>query len=553
MRDAGERDFDDDGKPIYTEADRRIDLDELFKHSPAKPVFDFLDYVPPGPVAAAFIKDLTHRGTAIVGPYSSGKTTAAIFKRLACGVAMPICRDGWRRDKCVVVRESFRNVEKTVLASWLMWFPKNFPGASWSGGNDRPAVHTLRFQTPDGVKNEFITEFIGLGGVKASIAFRGYEPSMGWVNETDLGDEETWDQLDARLGRYPADRLLPEGAVRPRFMIGDMNPPDLGSWAYQKFYVHPAANFKLYQQPSGFALEVENQKGSVNHKAGWGAANDPGNYEAMAEGKPKWFVKRYIEGRPGYSRHGEPVYEAFDEEKHVARGILDPNPELPIVIGLDQDLSPAAAILQPMPNGQVRWLDELFLGKGVGPGRFAPELIELLNRRYPGWASSWDARFYVDPAAIFGGDTQSGYLSWMESMSLALGQPIDLPANGSNEPGPRIAVFDIAMRNTVGDGEPGLLISRHCTMAIEAFAGRYRWQLQKNGERRDETRRTGVIKNDHANVMDAGQYALLGYRGLAGVVEDMARAGRPGPIRNRKPWSSISSEKRRGGFNVHQI
>jgi hypothetical protein len=63
----------------------------------------------------------------------------------------------------IVLRDTFRAAEKTVLESWKQWFPKNYPGST-STGRQRPAVqHTLRFMGQTASAVEAITEFAGLG------------------------------------------------------------------------------------------------------------------------------------------------------------------------------------------------------------------------------------------------------------------------------------------------------------------------------------------------------------------------------------------------------
>ncbi|MDZ7824081.1 MAG: hypothetical protein U5K75_08615 [Ahrensia sp.] len=133
---------------ITDEEFRRYEAEQLVKLVKQYEIdeeFDPFSYTPPGPVAQQFITDLTAT-TAIMGPVGSGKTTACAFKRIYAASVAPVA---WyptdnvptRMCRWVVLRDSFRSAEKTVLESWKQWFHKNYPSSTWAGGNDRPVTH----------------------------------------------------------------------------------------------------------------------------------------------------------------------------------------------------------------------------------------------------------------------------------------------------------------------------------------------------------------------------------------------------------------------------
>ena len=122
-------------------------------------MFNIASYVPPGPIAAQYIRDDDATVCAIMGPVGSGKTHATIFKALRFTAMMPPCRDGVIRAKGAVVRDSYRTLYATTLASWFHWFPKDFPGSKFTGGDDRPATHEIEFTTQRGRRIHLIVEF----------------------------------------------------------------------------------------------------------------------------------------------------------------------------------------------------------------------------------------------------------------------------------------------------------------------------------------------------------------------------------------------------------
>src|SRR5574337_1125687 len=150
--------------------------------------FSIANYRPPGPVARAFIQS-TKIAPFIMGPVGSGKTTAAIFSNLRYTALMPVCSDGVIRAKGVVVRSDYRTLWRTTLPSWWQWFPRDFPGSTFTGGPDRPSTHELPFTTPRGRKIELTVEFAALGSHRIEDALRGWEGSGAHMEEADLMEE----------------------------------------------------------------------------------------------------------------------------------------------------------------------------------------------------------------------------------------------------------------------------------------------------------------------------------------------------------------------------
>jgi hypothetical protein len=115
-----------------------------------------LTFKPVGPVAEAFINDRMFISS-IMGPYGSGKTTACFQKILnAAAWQTPSPRDGIRRIRVCVIRETYSQLETNVMKDWFGWFPKTKD--NWNGEHN---TQTLRFN------------LIGLGIIEIEIIFRG--------------------------------------------------------------------------------------------------------------------------------------------------------------------------------------------------------------------------------------------------------------------------------------------------------------------------------------------------------------------------------------------
>lgn len=482
---------------------------------------------PPGPVSQAFALDLTSLVKFIMGPVGGGKTTTCIFASQAFAATMPVCTDGIIRSKGVVVRDSYRTLEKTTMASWFQWFPKDQEGWDFTGGNDRPAVHTMRFLRPDGRLVESIVEFVGIGDKRVEDILRGWEGSWAWMNEADLMSEDVLDYLTQRIRRYPSKRWLPQGVDAPGMVMGDLNAPDIDSYVYKKFVENLPKGWRFYTQKGGLDPGAEN------------LGNLPRDYyQRMMEGKQDWWVRRFIHNRFGYSRFGQPVYPEFNEALHVASHELAPRPGVPIVICMDAGLSPAAAILQQLADGQILVLDEVVPGHGVGPARFAAELVRVLHERYP----TFDIRTAVaDPASIHGADTEAGELSWIEIVGKALGHAV-IPCF-TNEPSLRTEAVRLRLVHVIDGRRPGLLVSPRCRKLIQGFAYGYRFENVKKDA--NAPFKPKPEKNDFSHVHDALQYGVLETVGRYGVINEAAKAGRPG-----RPETPAAPMQRPGDFNV---
>lgn len=524
-------------------------------------------YVPPGPVAQAFLNDQTMTSV-IMGPLGGGKTTTCVFKRILAAAKAPVAwhpEDGKPTRMCrwIVLRDTFRSAEKTVLESWKQWFPKNYPGSKSQGGNDRPFVHALRFIGHDGIRVEAITEFAGLGEDNIETLMKGREYSGAWLNELDTHADGALDDMEQRVGRYPkADIILSprqlealrvelqlnapiEALNRQRTVIGDMNAPTVDNWTYETLVVSRGPGRAFHQQPSGLSEDAENRFNL-----------EPGYYERIVENQDDRFVHRMVHNKFGWSQAGKGVHPSFDHPRHVATAELVER-DVDLHIGADIStggLSPAAMFGQVWTPGRIALLAELYMGHGVGAARFGEGMKELMNNRF-GNVARRRLRLWVDPASQHGADREGGELNAMEILSAALGVSAQIPGNGSNELSLRLGAVDAELRGFL-EANTSLLISPACVQYISAIAGRYRFKKrpQSGGNEYED-----MPEKLHpwSDLMDAGQYLIIGARGHQFVMQAIqggrARAGGESPAgwSSQRNGSAGSGWKSRG-FDPHK-
>lgn len=434
--------------------------------------------------------------TAITGPPGSGKTTAEYVKHIAIArQQQPSLLDGVRKYWLCSVRETYRQHWEAEIPAWFTIIPKDTGISNGSVGG--PFHHEINF-VEGGVPIKFIVDFLAIGDNRAEDVMRGYQPTSFKLGEADLLSKEVFTEASGRWGRYPPMR---EGGPSWYGMTMDFNAPQITSWAYDLLYRNVPDGFRLFRQPSGFSPDAENLQ------------NLPGGaeyYRKLALGKPDWWIRRMIMGIPGFSRAGKPVYPEFNDALHVPGHDLDPIEGLPLIVGMDAGMSPAAVFDQVMPNGQSRTLAELVSDPGTGAIRFAETMLVLLKELFPDHLARQRRghkaiRGWADPSAQYGVDRKMGEASWIDIVEKIVGFPI-YPA-ATNAPIRRWEAVRFPLSRLI-DGQPGYLLNPRCIVTREGFNSGYHFK---------ETRAGGVVrdveeveKNRYSHVHDAKQYAAMG-------------------------------------------
>lgn len=499
----------------------------------------------PGPISEAFFHDNSFVSF-IQGPYGSAKTTTCFFKLLARAMRMPICKDGKRHYRALVLRDTYRRMERTAIRSWHKWFPPS--AGEWAGGQDRPSKHKLELVDLDGVELVFEIEFAAVGDLDIEDFMGGYEVTDIFLNEVNLQKQEVLTYGSGRCGRFPsikdlpADlplkgtvkvngedvslegytisslppgvkyKDLPPGAVFDYGIIGDLNAPEFGSWLLNmKFGVlDPAVDAlgktTFFRQPGGREVGAEN----TQHLP-------PAYYErlAAANAHQPWWVARMIDNKPGFSRHGKPVYDDYNEQLHCPELPIAIMPNVPLEFGFDggtSGLHPAAVVGQRTSIGQMRIVKEFYLGR-CGPTRFAEAIGD--------WLDSNEAKgvplakvHWVDPTAFDGVDQKSGELGFIDIVQNITG--LMLKEAPSNEPAIRLDAVRQALRYLIDGRHPELVICKTCIALHKGMASDYRYSKirRETGDEHTEA----PMKNEASHPQDALQYLMLGSRGVNAVI-----------------------------------
>lgn len=474
----------------------------------------------PGPVAERFMAS-RKRVQILNGPVGSGKTTAVLIKAIRLASEQRVSKGAFlevkgfpkplplRRFKLTVVRDTYRQLWRSTLPSWWKRVPQDV--GDWTGAKDGPAIHTVPIVLSDGTVVQMIVEFIAIGDNNIEDLMRGYEPTAWYLNEADLLARDVYQWARTRWGRFP-DRA--EGGPSWWGILMDCNAPILGSWLYEEMFLRTPGDVDLYKQPSGFSPQAENLENLP-----------PGYYDEQLGSLDARMLDRMLRNKPGFSSDGMPVHPEFNDSVHVADHELAAIPGIPLSIGMDAGLDPAAVIGQKLGNGHWHILDELATEHGTGPLTFARLLNELLSERYPGWhrhplnphmlghnsGIGSQIRFgriraWADPASGYGADKGDAEQTWLDLVSYHTGIRIE-PAPTNDTTSRREGLRRVL--ELMPDGKPAFQLSPRCPKLRSALAGGFRFRklrLQSTDDRYTDQ----VDKNEFSHIGEAAEYLMLG-------------------------------------------
>lgn len=435
-----------------------------------------VDYTPAGPTLLAFQRS-NKRVRGLRGPFGSGKSytcCAEIGRRAAEQKPSP---NGKRRTRCAVIRNSYPELKTTTIKTWHELYPEALGVWTWAS----PPIH--RIETHDLDMEVF---FVSLDRPRDIHKILSMELTFAWINEAREMPKVIFDALDARINRFPPRK---EGGATWAGIIMDTNPPDTDHWWYRLAEEKTPEDWEFFAQPPGDGPQAENIQNL-----------SPDYYTKLKQGKSQEWINVYIKGNYGFIQEGKPVYPEFVPHLHTASQELEPTIALPLFVGLDFGLTPAAVIGQRTARGQWLILDEL-VTEDMGAKRFSELLAMKLADR--GWHGDWEITAHADPAGKERAQTdeQTCIDIVREFTSLKVE-----PAPSQNPTERKESVK--APLSRLIDGRPGLVVNKRCKTLIKGLSGQYHYRrMQIIGE---ERYRDVPEKNIYSHVCEALEYMLMG-------------------------------------------
>ncbi len=435
-------------------------------------------YNPTPSVAPFFLADKFQNF--IVGPVGSTKTTASIMKISYEASKVAKCRDGIRRSRCVVVRNTRQMLYDTTIPDFLKWYPDGVAGV---------------FQKTD---SKFILKF---DDVECEVLFRGLDDAndvrrllslqitFGMMDEFREIHPDIFNALTGRLGRYPDKTMNGVGACddhgrQVHKVWGATNPPDADTF-WEDLLTNPPTNASVTFQPSGRSPEAD-----------WVKFLPDEYYDNLCHGKSEDWISVYVDGEFGRSLSGQPVFRCFSRETHVAK-------EAPnvvgstVIVGVDAGLNPSATLGQVTYDGRLVIHDAITGNEGgMGALRFIREKLKpLLANKFKGL----QVAVIIDPAAFQRAQTDERSVA---DIFKAEGFAVK-PAR-TNSVAARLAACESYMTRTVGD-KPALIVSPQAELLIKAWSGKYRYKINTKGETDNKPEKS----HPWSDIADSAQYLCL--------------------------------------------
>lgn len=503
----------------------------------------FQTFTPPGPKAAGWLHSNAPMSF-IMGPVGSAKTTTGAMKCLnVARLQHPSTKDGVRKAHILAVRKNYRQMHRSLLPSWFSVWPRDFGEVEFE--KDGPVKHTMKIADDRFGEILLIVEFASIGDHDIESFIRGYQPTAVWLNEVDEMPPGSLGLLYQRCGRaFLSERPDPSVVAPVEYskIFGDLNAPDEDNWFNEDYILNMPEDCELWEQPSGFSPNAENL--SALRRI------DPDYYQNLAKrmraDSGDWAVRRFIENKTGYSRSGEPVYASFNDRIHTGSDMMEPYPGSPIIIGLDQGLTPAAAFCQA-PGERFLILSELVTPEGdaesaMGMGQ---RVGRHLLANYPGFARQGGFVIAPDPASkqrTGGNDLRKWVEHFRQGVVEIVGAaPLKLPV--SNNIALRVGPVN-AYCNAIVRGEPALQLHPRCRYVRRGFNGGYRLERVQG---KDRVFKDKPDKGPYSHVMNAVEYAaMVADPHKSGSPEDHAYAamgdGAPGARRQVKRRPQVKAD-----------
>jgi hypothetical protein len=491
-------------------------------------------YEPDGPVLTEAFWDRSEFSV-IQGPIGSGTSSMCCHKIFVISCEQEPDREGVRKSRWLIVRESYPQLEKTTIKTWLDWFAEEVFG---DFRRSVPPTHMVRVPHPSGdgttVEIELIFIAIDSPEVAENIA-ASFEITGFWVNEAQFVEKAVIDELLSRCGRYPPPK---DGAGATWFGgFADMNAPVEGHWIPymrgdiplpdewtddMKAEMTPPEGWRFFMQPPGLIEVMEDGRPTYHpNPAAENQKHLVKPYMQQIRGKKKSWIDRRVLNKTGLYAEGKAVYESFSEMEHISEVDLYPTPGATVFVGLDFGRDPAAVMGQCF-QGEWRVMEEL-IGDNVSAEIFAPKLKRFLAEKFPGHEM------------IFGGDprgrdgTQATETTAYDIFATH-GMRVE-QATTDNDPELRRSTVDKVL-----DRRNGLQISPRCLVLKTGMAGGYHYPKIKGT--------TGLYaprpkKNRYSHPVEAMENMML----IGGEGDNIVLGSRTRPAPAKMPKRRVRLRK----------
>ena len=459
----------------------------------------------------------------------SGKSSGCIWHILLNAWKQPVDHDGVRRSRYGIIRASYPALKSTTIKTWQHWF-----GPLVNVVFDVPIRGTLKMPHPDGETQCYIElVFIALDREDNINKIQSLELTGCHMNEAAEIQRGIHQMLKTRVNRYPDMKI--GGAAEP-FIICDYNSVPTDHWLYKIAEEEQPPKHGFYHQPAA-VLMVRPGESDIVDAAGncyvlnpdadnlfrhiaaprnqpptkvstwdkdrkqWRVPNLAEDYyEDMIYGGEPDFINVMIMNNYGELRTGKPVYPEYIDSIHFDEKLLGPIKGIPIIIGMDLGLTPAATFSQLTPTGLFQTFDEI-VTDDCSIRKFCEDFLKPhIQNNY----RDHNFELIIDPAAnIRSQNDAKAAAEIIKESGLAF------RVARTNNPMKRREAIVYFLRKL-----NGFLIGPKCGYLRKGFISEYKFEKKRlaiANVRGDNTEmfKEKPDKNIYSHVHDAEQYAAL--------------------------------------------
>ena len=431
----------------------------------------------------------------VMGPVGSGKSTGCIFQAFFNALRQKPDENGIRHYKHLVIRATYPSLKSTTIKTWISWFKDKL-----SMNYSPPYVGKIRYPLEDGTTVSMEIEFVAVEDERSMEKLRSYEVTSAHINEASEISEAVYQLVKTRIDRYPAEK---DGGCTQPFIICDYNAVSTDHWLYKLAEVtRPTEGHSFYKQPPA-VLKVDG-KYVVNPDADNLNTNNPFSagvkasyYEGICMGNDDDFISVNVMNNYGEVRRGKPVYKDYDDSHHVAKEPIKPLHGIPVIVGVDQGLTPSAVFTQQAPDGTILVFDEITTSDCSLREFCQDHVWPRITTKYP-WIFK-DFKVVCDPATIQRSmnDAKAGLDILKEC-----GLPVKLARTNVPTERREAVIHFLRLRDK-------FKLSPECHTLRKGFISEYKYD--EVGGAGGSYFKEKPAKNEYSHPHDALQYAMLEY------------------------------------------
>lgn len=436
----------------------------------------------------------------IIGSFGSGKSTCCLHEiPLHCYYNLPKMKDGIRRARWAIVRNTMGELESTTLATWNSWF--GFLGKIKR--TKKPLLTYTHSYTDDKGDVELELIFIGLDREDDKQKLESLELTGAYLNELQHIPNGILVHIAGRIGRFP--RLKDLDGELKKLIVADTNPPDTDHWIYKDFEENPIEGNTVFHQPPGL---IKNQKDEWfdNPQCDNCKNISPTYYfdAARASHFREEFIKVYCRGEYGILIPGKPVYPEYNDDFHSVETVPLIS-YLPVVLQWDYGTTPCCLLSQFSEDGQKRNFKE-FCTEKASVRSLAKDIVKpWIDTHLKGY----EVISVGDPAGV--AKSQNDGISVFNILN-EIFEFETLPGK-TNVILPRLEAVRAFLGRITPDGQPGYLLSRRdCPTLRKSMSGKYCYKrIRIIGDEKYKDIPDKI--HPYSDIADADQYGALEYMG----------------------------------------